>query len=132
MSQHVANLIEAIDRKDADGIRSAYAPGARLVTMTPNTFQVHEGVDAVAAKLADWYTTWEEAPAYAFLSTSENGERTVVEFERTSTYEGAPWVVRQAHVITSGAAGITDHRVYCCGPREGDPELGPVYAEAGR
>jgi hypothetical protein len=46
--------------------------------------------------------------------------------------ERLPWVVRQAHVITSGPVGITDHRVYCCGPREGDPELGPVYAEAGR
>ena len=49
MSQHVANLVAAIDRKDADGIRAAGAPGARLVAMAPNTFQVHEGVAAVAA-----------------------------------------------------------------------------------
>jgi ketosteroid isomerase-like protein len=132
MSQHVADLIAAIDRKDTDGIRAAYAPGARLIAMTPNTFQVHEGVDAVAAKLAEWYTTWEEAPAYSFVSTTEDGERSVVEFERTSTYEGASWVVRQAHVLTSGPGGIEDHRMYCCGPREGRPELGAVYGEAGR
>ena len=132
MSQHVADLIAAIDRKDADGIRAAYAPGARLVAMTPNTFQVHEGVDAVAAKVAEWYTTWEEAPAYSFLSTTQDGERIVVEFERTSTYEGATWVVRQAHILTSGPQGIEDHRMYCCGPREGQPELAAAYAEAGR
>ncbi len=132
MSQHVADLIAAIDRKDADGIRAAYAPGARLVAMTPNTFQVHEGVDAVAAKVAEWYTTWEEAPAYSFLSTTEDGERIVVEFERTSTYEGATWVVRQAHILASGPEGIEDHRMYCCGPREGQPELAAAYAEAGR
>lgn len=132
MSQHVAHLIAAIDRKDADGIRAAYAPGARLVAMTPNTFQLHEGVDAVAAKLAEWFTTWEEAPAYSFLSTIESGERVVVEFERTSTYEGVPWVVRQAHVLTLGPEGIEDHRMYCCGPRAGEPELGAAYAEVGR
>jgi hypothetical protein len=66
MSRHVADLIAAIDRRDADGIRVAYAPGARLVAMTSNTFQVHEGVDAVAAKVTEWYTNWEEAPAYSF------------------------------------------------------------------
>lgn len=132
MSQHVADLIAAIDRKDADGIRGAYASDARLIAMTPNTFQVHEGVDAVAAKVAEWYTTWEEAPAYSFLSMTQDGERTVVEFERTSTYEGATWVVRQAHILTSGPQGIEDHRMYCCGPREGQPELAAAYAAAGR
>ena len=132
MSQHVADLIAAIDRKDADGIRGAYASDARLIAMTPNTFQVHEGVDAVAAKVAEWYTTWEEAPAYSFLSMTQDGERTVVEFERTSTYEGATWVVRQAHILTSGPQGIEDHRMYCCGPREGQPELAAAYATAGR
>lgn len=132
MSQHVADLIAAIDRKDADGIRAVYAPDARLVAMTPNTFQVHEGVDAVAAKLAEWFTTWEDAPAYSFLRTIEDGDRTVVEFERTSTYEGASWVVRQAHVLTSGPDGIDEHRMYCCGPREGQPDLGAAYAGAGR
>jgi len=132
MRQHVGQLIAAIDRQDADGIRAAYAPDARLVAMTPNTFQLHEGVDAVAAKLAEWFTTWEEDPAYSFLSTIENGKRVVVEFERTSTYEGAPWVTRQAHVLTLGPEGIEDHRVYCCGPREGQPELGAAYAETKR
>ena len=132
MSQHVADLIAAIDRKDAYGIRAAYAPGARLVAMTPNTFQVHEGVDAVAAKVAEWYTTWEEAPAYSFINTIGDGERIVVEFERTSTYEGATWVVRQAHILMPGPQGIEDHRMYCCGPREGQPELAAAYAEAGR
>ena len=132
MSQHVADLIAAIDRQDADGIRAAYAPGARLVAMTPNTFQVHEGVDAVAAKVAEWYTTWEEAPAYSFLSMTEDADRIVVEFERTSTYEGATRVVRQAHILTPGPQGIEDHRMYCCGPREGQPELAPAHAEAGR
>ncbi len=106
MSRHVADLIAAIDRKDADGIRAAYAPGARLVAMTPNTFRVHEGVDAVAAKVAEWYTTWEEA--------------------------GATWVVRQAHILTSGPQGIEDHRMYCRGPREGQPELAAASVEAGR
>lgn len=132
MSRHVADLIAAIDRKDADGIRAAYAPGARLVAMTPNTFQVHQGVDAVAAKVAEWYTTWEEAPAYSFVSTTEDAERIVVEFERTSTYEGATWVVRQAHILTPGPQGIEHHRMYCCGPREGQPELAAAYAETRR
>jgi hypothetical protein len=73
MSRHVADLIAAIDRRDADGIRVAYAPGARLVAMTSTTFQVHEGVDAVAAKVTEWYTNWEEAPAYSFSVRSRKG-----------------------------------------------------------
>ena len=132
MRRHVGQLIEAIGRQDTDGIRAAYAPSARLVAMTPNTFQLHQGADAVAAKLTEWFTTWEEDPAYSFLSTIESGDRVVVEFERTATNEGAAWVTRQAHVLTLGPEGIEDHRVYCCGPREGKPELGAAYAETKR
>ena len=44
--------------------------------------------------------------------------------------EGAPWVVRQAHVLEAGAGGIVEHRMYCCGPREGAPELAGAYAGA--
>lgn len=130
MTDPVSQLVEAIDRKDADGIRAAYAPDARLVAMTPNTFQVALGADDVAAKLAEWFTTWEDEPAYSFLGTIRSGDRAVVEFERTSTFEGAPWVVRQAHVLQVGPAGIAEHRMYCCGPRQGEPELAAAYAEA--
>jgi ketosteroid isomerase-like protein len=130
MTDPVSRLVEAIDRKDADGIRAAYAPDARLVAMTPNTFQVAVGADAVAEKLAGWFTTWEDEPAYSFLGTIRSGDRALVEFERTSTFEGAPWVVRQAHVIQVGPAGIEEHRMYCCGPRAGEPELAAAYAEA--
>jgi hypothetical protein len=130
MTDPVSRLVEAIDRKDADGIRAAYAPDARLVAMTPNTFQVALGADAVAEKLAGWFTTWEDEPAYSFLGTIRSGDRALVEFERTSTFEGAPWVVRQAHVIQVGPAGIDEHRMYCCGPRAGEPELAAAYAEA--
>lgn len=130
MSDPVFRLVEAIDRKDAQGIRDAYAPGARLVAMTPNTFQVATGAEDVAAKLAEWFATWEEEPSYSFLGTVRDGDRAVVEFERVSTFEGAPWVVRQAHVIEVGAEGIVEHRMYCCGPREGEPELAAAYAGA--
>ena len=132
MSDPVSRLIEAIDSKDPEGIRSAYAPRARLVAMTPETFRVAEGADAVASVLAEWFTTWEEAPSYAFLGTIRHGDRAVVEFERTSTFEGTPWVVRQAHVLQVGTDGITEHRVYCCGPRAGSPELASAYTEAER
>ncbi|MGD9570253.1 MAG: nuclear transport factor 2 family protein [Thermoleophilia bacterium] len=128
MTDPVARLIEAIDRKDAAAIPAVYAPDARFVGMTPNTFQVAEGRDAVAAKVAEWFTSWGEDPAYAFLGTVREGERAVVEFERTSTYEGAAWVTRQAHVMRVTPAGIADHRVYCCGPREGTPDLAALYA----
>jgi hypothetical protein len=130
MIDHVARLIEAIDRKDPEGIRSAYAGEARLVAMTPNTFQVHEGLEAVIAKLTEWFATWEEEPRYSFIGTVRDGDRAVVEFERTSTFEGASWVVRQANVLTLGPGGITEHRMYCCGPREGEPELAAVYGGA--
>src|SRR5205823_5100440 len=114
----VTTLIQAIDRKDAAGIRSAYADDARLVAITPNTFQTAEGGDAVAAKLAEWFTTWEEEPAYSFISVTREGDRAVIDFERTSTFEGKPWVVRQAHVLDLGAGGVRAHRMYCCGPKE--------------
>jgi ketosteroid isomerase-like protein len=131
MSDPVSRLVEAIDRKDARGIRGAYAPTARLVAMTPNTFQVATGADDVAAKLTGWFTTWEEEPSYSFIGTVREGDRAVVEFERTSTFEGAPWVVRQAHVLQLGEEGILEHRMYCVGPREGQPELAGAYGVAG-
>ncbi len=132
MTDPVSRLVEAIDRKDAAGIRAAYAPAARLVAMTPNTFQVAVGVDEVVEKLAGWFVSWEEEPHYSFLGTVRSGDRAVVEFERTSTFEGAPWVVRQAHVLQVGPEGIAEHRMYCCGPREGAPELAAAYAGAVR
>ena len=92
MTDPVSRLVEAIDRKDAAAIRAVYAPEARFFGMTPNTFQRADGADAVAAKVAEWFTTWEEDPSYAFLGTVRDGERAVVEFERTSTFEGAGWV----------------------------------------
>lgn len=128
MTDPVSRLVEAIDRKDAEGIRAAYAPEARFIGMTPNTFQVAEGADAVAAKMAEWFTSWGDDPSYSFLGTVRQGERVAVEFERTSTYEGAEWVTRQAHLMQVGPAGILEHRVYCCGPREGSPELASAYA----
>ena len=132
MPDHVARLVEAIDRKDVDGIRASYAPGARLVAMTPNTFQVAVGVDDIVEKMSGWFASWEEEPSYAFLGTVRSDDRAVVEFERTSTYEGSPWVVRQAHVLQVGPDGIAEHRMYCCGPREGAPELASAYANAVR
>lgn len=130
MSDHVTTLLGAIDGKDPDGMRTAYAPGARLVTMTPNTFNVDEGVEAIGARLADWYASWEEDPSFSFLSRVDDGERVLVEFERTSTYDGADWVVRQAHVMLVDGDGIREHRIYCCGPRQGSPDLAAIYAGA--
>lgn len=132
MTDHISALVEAIDEKDAAGIRAAYAPDARLVAMTPNTFQVATGADDVAAKLAEWFTTWEEDPSYSFLGTIRDGDRALIEFERTSTFEGRPWVVRQAHVVQVGPAGIIEHRMYCVGPRAGEPELAKTYEGAAR
>jgi len=127
MTDPVTRLVQAIDRKDPEAIRAAYAPDARLVTMTPNTFGVATGAGDVAAKLSEWFTSWGEEPSYAFLGTVREGDRAVVEFERTTTYEGADWVVRQAHVLEVGPAGIVEHRAYCSGPREGAPELAAAY-----
>lgn len=130
MTDYVTHLIDAIDRKDPEGIRAAYATDARLVAMTPNTFQVHDGADAVTAKMAEWFTTWEEDPGYSFLGTVRNGDHVVVEFERTSIFEGEPWVVRQANVLRVGSQGISEHRMYCCGPRAGEPELATAFGGA--
>lgn len=128
MSDPVTTLLSAIERGDAVTARSVYAPDVRLVTMTPNTFNTDLGVDAVAARLEDFFFSWEEAPHFAFLGTVRDGDRAFVEFERTSTYEGAPWVVRQAHAMSVGPDGIREHRIYCCGPRQGEPELAAAYA----
>lgn len=127
MTDPVSRLVEAIDRKDAAGIRAALAPEVRLAGSVPESFHLIEGADAVAAKLADWYASWEEEPAYSFLRRLEDGDRAVVEFERTSTFENARWVVRQAHVMRVGPEGIEELRVYCCGPRAGAPELAAAF-----
>jgi ketosteroid isomerase-like protein len=129
MHDHVATLLEAFADKDPGGIRSAYAPDARLIAMTPNTFQVADGPEAVADKLAGWFASWEEDPEWSYLDVWRDGKVAVVEFERTSTYEGKSWVVRQSHSLVLGAEGIELHRMYCCGPREGEPELAQALAE---
>ena len=132
MSDPVATLVDAMSRKDADAMRAAYAPSARLIAMTPNTFQVADGAEAVGAKMAEWFASWEEDPEWSYLDIwrDDNGAVAVVEFERTSTYEGKPWVVRQSHTLVVGDEGIERHRMYCCGPREGEPELARALAEA--
>ena len=46
MTDPVSRLVEAIDRKDAEGIRDAYAPDVRLVGDDPRTlFQIADGAD---------------------------------------------------------------------------------------
>jgi ketosteroid isomerase-like protein len=128
MTDPVSRLVEAIDRKDAQGIRDALAPDVRFAGMVPENFYLMDGADTVAAKLADWYASWEEDPSYAFIGRVQDGDRVVVEFERTSTCEGEPWVVRQVHVMRVSDLGIEELRVYCCGPRQGEPELAAAYA----
>jgi hypothetical protein len=125
----VTALIDAIGRKDADGMRALYAPDAFLVTMSPNMFHTAQGAEAVAARLAEWYASWEEDPHFSFLGQVRQGDRVAFEFERTSTFEGAAWVVRQAHVVGLGPDGIRDHRIYCCGAREGGPDLAAAYGD---
>jgi ketosteroid isomerase-like protein len=132
MSDPVEALVDAMNRKDTDGMRAAYAPHPRLVSMTPNTFQVVDGRDAVAAKLAEFFASWEEDPEWSYLEIWRDGRVAVVEFERTSTYEGKPFVVRQSHTLVLGEDGIEGHRMYCCGPREGQPELARAFAGARR
>lgn len=129
MPDHVAHLVEAMGKKDADGIRAAFAADARLVAMTPNTFQVVDGREAVAAKLAEFFASWEENPEWSYLDIWRDGRVAVVEFERTSTYEGKPFVVRQSHSLVVGDEGIERHRMYCCGPREGGPDLARALSE---
>ena len=53
---------------------------------------------------------------------------TVIQLERTSTFEGNPWVARQVHLIDAAEDGIHEHRVVCSGPREGRPELAEALA----
>ncbi len=127
MNDPVSTLIAAMAAQDPEGIRAAYAPGARLVTVSADSVAVREGAAAVAGKLADWYAGWEEGPiAHPYLRVTRAGDRAFVEIERTSTYAGAPWVVRQAHVLQLGAGGIVEHHAYCTGPRAGAPELAEV------
>lgn len=123
MTDPVQQLADSIDGMDVPGIRAAYAEGARLVAMTPNTFQVHDGPDAIAAKLGEWFASWGEDPRYSFIGVIREGDRAVIEFERVNTYEGETWVSRQSHTLELGAEGIVTHRMYCCGPRAGAGEL---------
>jgi SnoaL-like domain len=132
MSDPVSRLVDGMGKKDPEAMAAAYAPNARLVAMTPNTFQVLDGRDAVVGKLAEFYASWEEDPEWAFLDIWRDGPVTVIEFERTSTYDGKPFVVRQSHTVVTGAEGIERHRIYCCGPREGEPELARALAELAR
>jgi len=125
-----AALIDAIGRKDADAMRALYAPDALLVTMSPNMFHTARGPEAAGDRLAEWFASWEEEPRFSFLRQVREGDRVAIDYERTSTFEGADWVVRHAHVIEAGPDGIHDHRIYCCGTREGGPDLAAAYGEA--
>lgn len=130
MTDHVTRFVEAMDRKDAEGIRAALAPDVRLVAMAPDAFHVRDGADAAAEKLGEWYASWEEEPRFAFLSRLDDGDRSVVEFERASSFEGDAYVVRQAQVIRSGPEGIEEMRIYCTGPRTGAPDLAAAFGAA--
>jgi hypothetical protein len=129
MPEPVAQLVEAMGKKDPDGICAAFAANARLIVMTPNTFQVVDGREDVAAKLSEFFASWEEDPEWSYLDIWRDGRVAVIEFERTSTYEGKPFVVRQSHSVVVGDEGIERHRMYCCGPREGGPDLARALAE---
>lgn len=128
MTDPVSRYLNAIDRKDAEGIRDTLAPDVRMVGMAPDVFYLLEGADAAVEKLAQWYASWGEEPEFSFLSLIQDGDRAVAEFERTSTFEDATWVVRQAHVLELGPEGIAELRVYCSGPRPGTAELAAAYA----
>jgi hypothetical protein len=128
VSDPVATLIEGMEQQNPARIRAAYADDARLLAMTPNTFQIHEGADAAAAKIGEWFAGWERDPRWTFIRVHRDGGRAVVEFERASTFEDEPWVTRQAHVLEVTGEGIVEHRMYCCGPRAGAPELAEALA----
>lgn len=128
MNDPISTLIDTIESRDPAAMRALYTSDARLITMTPNTFLVAEGPGAIVERLSEWYFSWEEDPHFSFLGTVRDGDRAVVEFERTSVFEGEPWVVRQAHVIGLAGDAIRDHRIYCCGPRKGTPDLAAGYA----
>lgn len=128
MIDFASRYIEAVGVKDADGIRAALSPDVRMVGSVPDGFHLLQGAEAAAEKLAAWYASWGEEPSYSFLGRVQDGDRVVVEFERVCTFEGVPWVVRQAHVMELGPEGIAELRIYCSGPRAGGPELAAAYA----
>src|SRR5262245_19691558 len=123
MTDPVQQLADGIDRTDVPGIRAAYADGARLIAMTPNTIQVHDAPDATAAKLGAAFASCGEYPHSSFIGVIRDGQRAVLEFERLNTYEGETWVSRQSHTLELRPEGIATHRMYCCGPRAGTAEL---------
>ena len=123
MADPVGRLLDSMERQDPDGLRAPYAPDARLLASVPENFYDLRGPEAIGEKLVQWYASWEDDPAHAFLEVSREGERTLVELERTCTYEGASWVARQVHVFEVGEDGIREHRMYCSGPRAGEPLL---------
>ena len=128
MQDSLKRLIDAIVSRDPDAMRAEYQADARLVTMTPNTFLVAEGPYAIVARLSEWFFEWEQDPHFSFLGTVRDGDRAVLEFERTSTFDGEPWVVRQAHILQLSGGRIAEHRAYCCGPLKGAADLAAQYA----
>lgn len=96
-------------------IRSADLPAARRVTMTPNTFPIHDGVGDVGARPGR-LASWEEEPDVLFPGTARDGDL-AVELARTRALEGTPAVVRQTRVIRVGPDEIRERRLLCCGPR---------------
>lgn len=127
-----AQLLEAIDRRDVAALEAVYAPDSVLVTVTPNTRKVAHGPEAIAALLGEWYASWEEDPGFSWLEVLSHGQRAMVEFERVSTFEGEPWVVCQAHALEWDDDGIRVHRIFCTGPRAGEPHVAVPAAEARR
>lgn len=124
----VSALVDAVARQDVSAMRGLYAPDAVLVTMSPNTFHTARGPEAIAERLAEWFASWEEGPRFTYLRQVREGDHAAIEFERTSRFEGADWVVRQAHHVDLGEGCIRAHRVYCTGAREGAPDLAGATA----
>jgi SnoaL-like protein len=130
MADPVSRLLASMERQDPKGLRGPYAPDARLLASVPEKFYDLRGPEAIGERLIQWYASWEGDPAHAFIEISREGDRTVVELERTSTHKGAAWVVHQVHVFEVGDDGIREHRMYCSGPRAGEPLMARSRAVA--
>lgn len=55
MAEIAERLLDALARRDFDGVAACFAPGARLRMLTPGPLREEEGPEAIAERFRYWF-----------------------------------------------------------------------------
>jgi hypothetical protein len=110
-------LLEALARKDFDGMRACFTEDARLRALVPTALREDEGAKAIEARFRLW---WEEIDRFELVESDvgDLADRTHMRYRLTGVDpEDGPVVVEQHAYLTSENGHIRAMDLVCSGFR---------------